>query len=439
MGPPPSPKTPRRVFTPKSDGGGFSQESPLNIPRIETTPTPGWQTPKGPFHIDTPETPYGQVLRPNPSPETRKNWKRWIDNFPDLGREKKTPPVKRRNSTPLSELKRRCWDMILPKKNPEQDTAGTNQCVKDPTSSAKLEKEVAEFNDYLNQQLEEPDKPMMKRMRTSDVEAPPDIENVPVNLGLLGKDSQGVVEWMDPIEIRKGKPEETPVVAELEQIETRSFRFMLSGIQEREEFEEKIKVLGGKLTVQILFDHTATHLLCNRPVRSEKLLASIASGKWILHRSFLDASQKANKFLKEDEYEWGNPSAITLMRDLKPGSLEHDLALAAHRWRCKLSKDHGGAFVGVRALVCISREREEPFKRLILAGGGQVLNFSNLKAATHCFVELHKVALPIDLSILVKNRIPCVAPVYLNDYLIKNPPPQAHNCLVPEYQSLMQS
>lgn len=78
---------------------------------------------------------------------------------------------------------------------------------------------------------------------------------------------------------------------------------------------------------------------------------------------------------QEDEFEWGNPSASSLMRDLKLDSLEHDLALSAYRWRRILTGDNTGAFMGMRAAVCISREREEPFKRLVLAGGGRLVDF----------------------------------------------------------------
>lgn len=67
------------------------------------------------------------------------------------------------------------------------------------------------------------------------------------------------------------------------------------------------------------------------------------------------------------------------------------------------------------------------------------LNSSNLDEATHCFVELGKTSLPVDLSVLVKKRIPCVPPLYLNDYLIKNPPPQAHDNVVPEYKHYLQA
>lgn len=115
MGPPTTPAEQKGsssrehlVTTHHTNGHGFSQESPLHIPKIEaTTPKNGtnWpggtnqQTPKGPFSVSTPQTPYGQILKPNPSPETRKNWKKWIDNFPDFQKKKNSPKRKRKLST----------------------------------------------------------------------------------------------------------------------------------------------------------------------------------------------------------------------------------------------------------------------------------------------------------------------------------------------------
>lgn len=38
-----------------------------------------------PFHVQTPDTPYGKIFSENtPSPNTRKRWKQWIDGLPDL-------------------------------------------------------------------------------------------------------------------------------------------------------------------------------------------------------------------------------------------------------------------------------------------------------------------------------------------------------------------
>ncbi|XP_069689282.1 DNA topoisomerase 2-binding protein 1-A isoform X2 [Periplaneta americana] len=486
-------------ITPSSNihhGFGFSQESPLLIPKMaETTPKndTGWpadpneSTPKGPYHVSTPDTPYGQVLKPNPSPQTRKNWKKWIDNFPQFEKEDNVPR-KRKLSTPLSELKRRCWEMILPKDKSSsqnvtadvQDNDGRQECPAgevsneqtsgSSTSSGKqapssgsslfqnsdgapgkctqrsnqpssgVNMQLEQLNQMLSyKQSEDSDSDLkVKRVRSSDAathdhsghEKPTDSKTeTPV------KESQGIVEWDDPVEINDRKRRSESSNSSSQQI----YKFMLSGIMERDHYESIIQSLGGEVTDKSTFDSSATHIVCSRPVRSEKLLASIASGKWALHKSYLDASQKQQHFIQEEEYEWGNPSAMSLMRDFKPGSIENDLALSAHRWRCRLTGSTSGAFMGMTALVCISREREEAFKRLILAGGGRLVDFSNLDEATHCFVELNKVPLPIDLSILVKKRIPCVPALYLNDYLIKNPPPQAHDCVVPEYRQLLQT
>ena len=44
-----------------------------------------------------------------------------------------------------------------------------------------------------------------------------------------------------------------------------------------------------------------------RPSRSEKYLAAIAAGKWVLHTSYLDTSQKEHAFVEVSvELEWDN-------------------------------------------------------------------------------------------------------------------------------------
>jgi hypothetical protein len=46
--------------------------------------------------------------------------------------------------------------------------------------------------------------------------------------------------------------------------------------------------------------NTATHIIASKMSRSEKMLASIASGKWVLHPSYLTHCMEQNKMLKED-------------------------------------------------------------------------------------------------------------------------------------------
>ena len=61
--------------------------------------------------------------------------------------------------------------------------------------------------------------------------------------------------------------------------------------------------------------------------RNEKFLASVAAGKWVLHKSYLEASREAGFFVTEEDHEWGTekePSKLTV---------------AVRRWRKKLSQD----------------------------------------------------------------------------------------------------
>lgn len=45
------------------------------------------------------------------------------------------------------------------------------------------------------------------------------------------------------------------------------------------------------------FDPSATHLMCLRPSRNEKMLGSIATGKWVLHCMYLRDSEANGNFL----------------------------------------------------------------------------------------------------------------------------------------------
>lgn len=58
-----------------------------------------------------------------------------------------------------------------------------------------------------------------------------------------------------------------------------------------------IRNLGGDVVNDGSFDPSATHLMCLRPSRNEKMLGSIASGKWVLHCMYLRDSEANGNFL----------------------------------------------------------------------------------------------------------------------------------------------
>lgn len=56
----------------------------------------------------------------------------------------------------------------------------------------------------------------------------------------------------------------------------------------------------------------------------------MAAGKWVLHKSFLEASREAGFFIEESPHEWGQEI---------PGEPHNKLAAAARRWRVKLRQE----------------------------------------------------------------------------------------------------
>jgi len=56
--------------------------------------------------------------------------------------------------------------------------------------------------------------------------------------------------------------------------------------------------LGGTYLNRDYFDPQTSHLIVKKPARNEKFLASLASGKWILHTDYIEACKEAGAFVK---------------------------------------------------------------------------------------------------------------------------------------------
>ena len=78
----------------------------------------------------------------------------------------------------------------------------------------------------------------------------------------------------------------------------------------------------------VLFFPFLLRLFC--PHRNEKYLAAVAAGKWVLRKSYLEASREAGFFVDEASHEWGLEV---------PGEASNKLASAALRWRLKLIQE----------------------------------------------------------------------------------------------------
>uniref|UniRef100_A0A8C6X163 BRCT domain-containing protein n=1 Tax=Naja naja TaxID=35670 RepID=A0A8C6X163_NAJNA len=81
-----------------------------------------------------------------------------------------------------------------------------------------------------------------------------------------------------------------------------------------------------------------THLIAEKPCKSEKFLAACAAGKWVLTKDYVINSAESGRWLDETTYEWGYK--------IKNDSLySPQMQSAPKRWREKLSRSGAtGAF-----------------------------------------------------------------------------------------------
>uniref|UniRef100_K1PK18 DNA topoisomerase 2-binding protein 1 n=1 Tax=Magallana gigas TaxID=29159 RepID=K1PK18_MAGGI len=268
------------------------------------------------------------------------------------------------------------------------------------------------------------------------------------------------------IEEEEEEPEPTPPI------------FILSGMsqEERDDYGVLVESLGGKMLDGQNFDPTCTHLvidaymrlhdkfvygiyatqvtvkanwplvvyLAGVPARNEKFLACVASGKWVLHKSYFEACRQEGKFVQEDFYEWGGEGTVSLLDKMNPAIKK--LCEAAHRWRIQInssSQSCVGAFSEWKVILCTDRKKEDNFRRLLEAGGATVLNlkppFNKSVSASHAFVELNKVEMSeSDLVTLVKSGVVCVKPDFIAAHLTNSPAPNPEDYCPSEVKTLLQ-
>nr|XP_057916288.1 DNA topoisomerase 2-binding protein 1 [Doryrhamphus excisus] len=234
-----------------------------------------------------------------------------------------------------------------------------------------------------------------------------------------------------------------PIIAEPEEEaeeERQTPRFQLSSLspQERIDYSQLIEELGGVVLDKQAFDPSCSHIIVGTPLRNEKYLAAMAAGKWILHRSYLEACRSVGHFIQEERYEWGSSSILDALPSIS--SQQRWLALAAMRWRKALqgSSEKGGAFSGWTVMLNIDQNREDGFRRLLQSGGAKVLpspSPSMYKEATHLFVDFNRLKpgdLRVDVSEASARGVTCLRPDYIADYLMQEPIPAVELYLLTE-------
>ncbi|XP_053372869.1 DNA topoisomerase 2-binding protein 1-A-like [Mercenaria mercenaria] len=222
--------------------------------------------------------------------------------------------------------------------------------------------------------------------------------------------------------------------------------FIMSGmsVPERDDYGALVEQLGGTVLDTQMYDDKCTHLVINKVTRNEKFLASLASGKWVLHKSYFEACRQEQRFVEEDFYEWGSEGTLSLVKNME--SNVRLLAAAARDWRMKIQEEKlksptsYGAFCSWRVLLNCDKSRESNYRRLLVAGGATVMNmkppYSGRIDATHALLELHKVPLQQeDIEKLISSDCLCLKPEYISGFLC-NPNVDVTDYTPPEISAL---
>ncbi|XP_061413501.1 DNA topoisomerase 2-binding protein 1 [Lethenteron reissneri] len=223
----------------------------------------------------------------------------------------------------------------------------------------------------------------------------------------------------------------------------RYFQLSSMSAQERIDYLQLIEQLGGVVLDKQYFDPSCSHIIVGNPLRNEKYLASMAAGKWVLHKSYLEACRSMGRFVQEEEYEWGSSHILDALANLS--TQQRRLAAAAMRWRKKLQlqrrQEPGaqvGAFGGWKVILNIEQSKESGFRRLLQSGGAEVLSSGEAQAleeATHLFVDaarLRSEEVRTGLLQAAARHVHCLRPEYIADFLIMDSPPTLEQYYIPD-------
>ena len=153
--------------------------------------------------------------------------------------------------------------------------------------------------------------------------------------------------------------------------------------EQKDELIGMIRELGGSVIEKDEWDPRVTHVVAHvdgkKESMSEKVMAALAGGRWVVTRRFVDRSYRQGAWL---------PSP-------KPFVIND--AVLRHRLRAVQAGAQGGAFWGFRAALLLSDPRKNGvYSRVITAGGGVLLETSleelvasppSPASLTHLFID----------------------------------------------------
>ena len=153
--------------------------------------------------------------------------------------------------------------------------------------------------------------------------------------------------------------------------------------EQKDELIAMIRELGGSVIEKDEWDPRVTHVVAHvdgkKESMSEKVMAALAGGRWVVTRRFVDRSYRQGAWLP-------SPKAFVI-----------NDAVLRHRLHMIQAGAQGGAFWGFRAALLLSDPRKNGvYSRVITAGGGVLLETTleelvasppSPSSLTHLFID----------------------------------------------------
>ncbi|KAF0720789.1 Aste57867_68 [Aphanomyces stellatus] len=194
--------------------------------------------------------------------------------------------------------------------------------------------------------------------------------------------------------------------------------FLLTGTHEEMAINESIIMVLGGTVIQSkrMFDSSCTHVICKDLRRTEKVIAGMAAGKWILTPAYLKECLAMGYFVDETPFEWGQTKTN------KRTVCDHRIALPAIKhWRLEAAAGRPGPLNG-RQFGIYGNTTPPPDMcvRIIQAAGGLVVPPAAFDDETLVLVGEEVKKTDKILREFQSKEIPCIAPGFLVDYITKD-------------------
>ncbi|CAG9575854.1 unnamed protein product [Danaus chrysippus] len=198
--------------------------------------------------------------------------------------------------------------------------------------------------------------------------------------------------------------------------------FMLSEhIHDRDRIVAMINELGGVVAENTKMEMLATHFISVLPndTFTGMMVCSLATGKWLLHISFIYDSFRCKKFLQENMYEWMRHPKI-----LEIDNTSVEISKAAVFWQMELqTKNSKYPFEGKQIVLIMKKKYRQYYHMIFKSLKAKPVTYDprtpgSCCSADYCFVDM-KIIERVKLRFFFHHNVPVFPYQYILVYLLK--------------------